>query len=149
MSFFFLKYSFFFSFSFSIHTSSEQWNLPESCIIPWQELLNNDENDQIPENDDIDSLMLQIDEKKSSNRVSTFCIAVCLKRLKNKRFFQLFFSNRAERVLKGRLRSEEKYFQRKSCNRNNSNDLGTQNQVFGYHMPSFPKIGLKDIHAKK
>ena len=105
MSFFFLKYSFF-------YTSSEQWNLPESCIIPWQELLNNDENDQIPENDDIDSLMLQIDEKKSLNRVSKLCIAVCLKRLKNKQFFQLFFSNRAERVLKGRLRGEEKYFQR-------------------------------------
>ena len=63
MSFFFFKYSFF-------YTSSEQWNLPESCIIPWQELLNFDENDQIPENDDIDSLMLQIDEKKNQDTVS-------------------------------------------------------------------------------
>ena len=70
--------SFFLNILF-FYTSSEQWNLPESCIIPWQELLNNDENDQIPENDDIDSLMLQIDEKKSLNRVSKFCIAVCLK----------------------------------------------------------------------
>ena len=84
MSFFFFKYSFF-------YTSSEQWNLPESCIIPWQELLNNDENDQIPENDDIDSLMLQIDEKKSLNRVSNFALLFVSKGSKMNGFFTYFF----------------------------------------------------------